>query len=397
MGRPIPLDKPRETCRRWRLQVSLGRDKLTNTYPKVSERFNGTERQAERAQIEFERRVREGGVGPSDKTAFRAYAESWLEKRSRHVRKGTLRKERNNVRNLCLHMGDARMCDIDEDMVCLVMDKLATEGGASGAPLSGATCRGTFVTLGLIMAEAKRERVVAENPCKEIEARRRPKCDTKEKGSLTLDEARMLQALLMEGEPDSHRAGLMLALNCGLSREEFTGLRWCDVDFASKCIRVQNANTADDDGLMATKNDFRQRIIPLDDAVASRLFEWKILQTDKLAQKGICVNKHTPVVSNPVGEFVHPEAFGKWWRRCRVKIGLNGYGLHQLRHTYATILCASGTDIITAARLMGHCDTTMLSRVYAHVIPEYARQAASRVGSVLGGESGIAPVPFVIG
>lgn len=397
MGRPIPLDKPRESCRRWRLQVSLGRDKLTNSYPKVSERFNGTEKQAERAQIEFEKRVREGKVRPSGKTSFRNYAESWLERREGQVRKGTLRKDKNNVRNLCLYMGDAQMRDIDEDMVCLVMDKLSTEGGASGVPLGGATCRGTFVTLSLIMADAKREKVTVENPCKEIEARRRPKCDTKEKDSLTLDEARMLQGLLMEDEPDSHRIGIMLALNCGLSREEFTGLRWCDVDFGSKCLRVQNANTADDDELMTTKNDFRQRIIPLDGAVADRLFEWKILQADKLAQKGIRASRHTPVVSNLVGEFMHPEAFGKWWRRYRAEIGLDGYGLHQLRHTYATILCASGTDIVTAARLMGHCDTTMLSRVYAHMIPEYARQAANRVGSVLGGESGITPVPFVIG
>ena len=101
-------------------------------------------------------------------------------------------------------------------------------------------------------------------------------------------------------------------------------------------------------------------------------------------------------MSNKVGEFTHPEAFGKWWRRYRKKIGLEGYTLHQLRHTYATILCASGVDIITASKLMGHCDTTMLSRIYAHMIPEYAREAANKVGSILNGESGMSPVPFVM-
>lgn len=39
----------------------------------------------------------------------------------------------------------------------------------------------------------------------------------------------------------------------------------------------------------------------------------------------------------------------------------------------------------------------MLSRVYAHMIPEYARQAAANVGSVLGGDTGVTPVPFMMG
>lgn len=397
MAKPIALEKPRETCRKWKLQASLGKDKLTGKYSKVSKRFYGTEKQAERAQFEFEKEVKEGAVRPTGKATFDDYSASWLAKRAEHVRKGTLRKDTCHVKNLRLYMGNARMCDIDTDVVCQVMDKLATEGGVSGTPLSGATCRGAFVTLSLILDDAKREKVVAENPCKEIESRRRPKCDTKEKDALSLDEARALQSLLMQGAPDSHRTGVMLALNCGLSREEFTGLCWCDVDFSSKCLRVERANTADEKELMATKNNFRQRIIPLDKAVAERLFEWKTLQAEQLAKKGIKATKHTPVVSNPVGEFIHPEAYGKWWRRYRKKIGLEEYGLHQLRHTYATILCASGTDIITASKLMGHCDTTMLSRVYAHVIPEYARQAATKVGSVLGGGAEVAPVPFVFG
>lgn len=397
MGCVIPLTEPRGKCRQWKLQVSLGRDKLTGKYPKVSKRFHGTERQAMRALCEFEKEVFSGVIALDGKTEFGEYAEAWLDKRKGQVRNGTLRKNRVHVRNLAKYMGNARMCDIDAGMVQHAMDMLETEGGVSGRPLSGTTRQGTFVTLSLILADAVRDKAIAANPCKEVESRHRPKCDTEEKESLTLDEARDLQALLMKGTPDAHRVGLMLALNCGLSREEFTGLCWADVDLGSKCLRVKMANTVDEDGLTDTKNGYRRRIIPLDDAVALRLAEWKSVQTETLAAKGIRTNKRTPVVSNPVGELMHPEAFGKWWRRYREKLGLGDYGLHQLRHTFATILCASGTDIITAANLMGHCDTTMLSRVYAHVIPEYARNATARVGSVLGGGADVAPVPFVIG
>lgn len=397
MGCVIPLPQPRSKCRLWKLQVSLGRDKLTGKYPRACRNFEGTEKQAKRALYEFERELKLGPVVFDGKTPFGTYAEAWLDEREGQVRSGTLRKNRVHVRNLAKYMGNARMCDIDADMVRHVMDMLETEGGVSGRPLSGTTRQGTFVTLSLILDDAVRDKAIAANPCKEVESRHRPKCDTEEKESLTLAEARDLQAHLMEGAPDPRRVGLMLALNCGLSREEFTGLCWADVDLRSKCIQVKTANTVDEDGLTDTKNGYRRRIIPLDDEVAARLTEWKRVQAETLAAEGIRTSKQTPVVSNPVGELMHPEAFGKWWRRYREKLGLGDYGLHQLRHTYATILCASGTDIITAANLMGHCDTTMLSRVYAHVIPEYARSAAARVGSVLSGDADVAPVPFVIG
>lgn len=397
MGSVIPLSQPRSKCRQWRLQVSLGRDKLTGKYPKATRRFEGTERQAKRALYEFEKEVEAGGVAMQSKSPFSSFSKAWLEERALYARNGTIRKNRVQVRSLNIWMGDVRMCDIDAEVVRHVMDMLSTKGGISGKPLSGTTCQGVFATLGLILENAKRKKLIASNPCRELETRHRPKCDTGEKDALSLEEARSLQALLMEGRPDSHKIGLMLALNCGLSREEFTALRWRDADLESRCLRVQSANTSDDDELVGTKNKYRKRIVPFDEAVASRLSEWRNTQEAELSAKGIALTRTTPIVSNPVGELMHPEAFGKWWRRFRKGIGLDNYGLHQLRHTYATILCASGVDLITASKLMGHCDTSMLSRVYAHVIPEYARSAADKVGSVLGGNEEIAPLPFTTG
>lgn len=395
-GSIIPCDKPEKTCRNWILQVHLGRNKLTGKYEKKQRRFHGSKTQAKQALRGFIAEIEAGQITFDQTVIFKEFATKWLHEREKTVRKGTSRKDKCNVKNLIKHMGGARMCDIDAAMIVHVMDLLATVGGMAGKPLSGSTCQGAFITLGLILSAAVRAGVIPENPCKYVDKTQRPKNDTKEKDSLTLDEARELQEILMEGDPDPRRIGLLLALNCGLSREEFTGLSWSDIDFGAKCLRVKYANTADDDELMDTKNDYRQRIIPLDDAVADRLYEWKLLQAEKLAKKGIRTNKHTAIVSNPVGEFIHPEAFGKWWRRYRKKIGLDEYGLHQLRHTFATILCASGADIITASKLMGHCDTTMLSRIYAHMIPEYARQATNNVASVLSGNAEVNTVPFLL-
>ena len=56
------------------------------------------------------------------------------------------------------------------------------------------------------------------------------------------------------------------------------------------------------------------------------------------------------------------------------------YCLYALRHTWATTALQRGVDPITVSQLMGHTDTNMLARTYAHLAhdPVYLQQAAAR-------------------
>lgn len=42
-------------------------------------------------------------------------------------------------------------------------------------------------------------------------------------------------------------------------------------------------------------------------------------------------------------------------------------GFHELRHTYASLLAQSGADLLTISKLLGHADTRITSRHYAHL------------------------------
>jgi site-specific recombinase XerD len=55
--------------------------------------------------------------------------------------------------------------------------------------------------------------------------------------------------------------------------------------------------------------------------------------------------------------------------------------LYALRHIWATNALKKGVDPITVSVLMGHSDTNMLARKYAHLThdPVYLQQAAQRV------------------
>lgn len=42
-------------------------------------------------------------------------------------------------------------------------------------------------------------------------------------------------------------------------------------------------------------------------------------------------------------------------------------GFHELRHTYASLLAQAGADLLTISKLLGHADTRVTSRHYAHL------------------------------
>ena len=52
---------------------------------------------------------------------------------------------------------------------------------------------------------------------------------------------------------------------------------------------------------------------------------------------------------------------------------------HDLRHTFATMMIAGGTDVRTVASYLGHSNIAMTLNTYAEVDPEAKRAAVSKV------------------
>src|SRR5205085_7066134 len=67
-------------------------------------------------------------------------------------------------------------------------------------------------------------------------------------------------------------------------------------------------------------------------------------------------------------------------RRKTVKRLATKYSLYALWHAYCTEALESGLDAVTVSVLMGHRNTTMISRVYSHVDQRHRhmREAANR-------------------
>jgi integrase len=80
-------------------------------------------------------------------------------------------------------------------------------------------------------------------------------------------------------------------------------------------------------------------------------------------------------------------AIRKSWNAAVKKAGLADFRFHDLRHTFASHLVASGVDIVTVKELLGHADIKMTMR-YAHSAPASKVKAVASLENSIGEEHG---------
>ena len=73
----------------------------------------------------------------------------------------------------------------------------------------------------------------------------------------------------------------------------------------------------------------------------------------------------------------------KQFRRLLTQSGLPRCRFHDLRHSAASFMLAEGVAMRVISEVLGHADSAITSRVYAHVASELQREATGRVDALL--------------
>jgi len=103
----------------------------------------------------------------------------------------------------------------------------------------------------------------------------------------------------------------------------------------------------------------------------------------------------------PVEPFVFPgrvpgthlENCKRFWRAIRKEAGLDWLRIHDLRHTFASVLASAGASLPMIGALLGHtkADTTLR---YAHLLDDPLRKLTDQVGHVVTGTTPAEVVPL---
>lgn len=172
-----------------------------------------------------------------------------------------------------------------------------------------------------------------------------------------------------------------LATETGMRRWEVFGLTWGSVDLHQRCARASQSLTVEG-RIKEPKTRAGERTVGFTSDGAKHLALWKQRQAVELMKLGIKQDDSTPVCCSDAGTCYDLPNFERWWRRFRARYGFEGLKFHELRHTQATQLLASGVDIKTVQERLGHPNAAITLTWYAHTIPENDRKAADLIGEL---------------
>ncbi|MBH0781351.1 tyrosine-type recombinase/integrase [Nocardia bovistercoris] len=172
-----------------------------------------------------------------------------------------------------------------------------------------------------------------------------------------------------------------IASHCGLRRGEVCGLKWSDLD--DGVITVERQLVCTPDGIIedTPKSDASGRSVSVGTAGVKLLTAHRSDQRAELLSWGVGKGSGY-MFTTPTGETLDPHWVSKEFKRQVTAADLPPIRFHDLRHTAASLMLASGSDMKTVSEILGHSDLTITGNIYASVY-EDAKDAAVEAVSVL--------------
>jgi integrase len=158
----------------------------------------------------------------------------------------------------------------------------------------------------------------------------------------------------LQNLPDMGRDYITLLLFTGMRRKEAAGLRWSEVDFDNRIIR-----------LPAARVKTRSAVdLPMTDIVADLLIARRQLGDANY----VFLSRES-----------HINGDG-WTKTLRKKTGLE-FSIHDLRRTYATVAESCDIPFLALKALLNHSAGSGITERYVGMTPERLREPAQRVAN----------------
>ncbi|WEV68751.1 site-specific integrase [Bifidobacterium sp. ESL0775] len=360
-----------------------GRGQRTKTFDKLAD--------AEEFQAAMEDDVRRGRYHDprQENRLFADVAEEWVNSKL-DIRPGTLGRYRRELRLYVNPMwGDKPLRSITERGLQEWVKRLS-EGGyptdddsnARGTkPLAPRSIRNIVrVVTGGVLDYAERRHWITGNPMDNVST---PKITTEDDDMvlLSIGEVEELAeaAQTVKGNPQD---ALIVRFQAyvGTRIGETFALRVRDMDFGTRRARIRQTWTDDGKGrqMLGLPKNGHQRSVAFPDFLEESLrFQCEGHSADDFVFR-----------ANRGGNlWVNTWRTRIWYPALRLA-GMEHVRIHDLRHTYASIAIANGTDVKTLQEQLGHASATITLNTYARLWPERLDEVADAVARARASELG---------
>jgi integrase len=264
-------------------------------------------------------------------------------------------------RHILPKLGDIPISSLRRSDVVVWVTMLSASG------LAASTIDNVYTVLAMVMRSATYDRLIPASPCFKIKLPPRP---TRQLAVFDPDQIRVL----LQAVRPQHYAALATAVGTGLRQAELLGLRLPRINLLRRELAVEGQCLTPAAGGMPhltdnLKTPASRRVVPLPrfvvEALGSHIDRYPTGPGESL-------------FTNPRNGLWRRGAFNdSVWKPTLVRAGLPiGYGLHALRHTYASSLISEGLHPKVIQARLGHKSIVETMDTYGHLFPDQNEETA---------------------
>ena len=365
----------RRGARSWR--IKLERDSDIPGKRKVHyETIRGKRQDAERRLTQLLAQADAGTLVEPSRVTVRESIDTWLNGAHGLAPKTAERYSQLAAQQIYPHLGAILVQKLKPAKVQDWHGILLQSGGKDGKPLSAQTVTHAH----RVLHRALERGVVNETLARNVASIISPPKVEKEEIDILNDEEVSEALSKLKGHALSSIASVGLAT--GMRRGELLALRWSDCDLDSATMRIERSLEETKEGglrFKVPKTKCSRRTISLPPSAVTVLREHRLKQLELRLTLGL--GRPGPVAlvfCNQDGSPMSPDNLSRDWGRACKSLGLPKVMFHSLRHTHVSALIASGVDVVTISRRIGHSSPTVTLNTYGHLFKNTMRRLPTR-------------------
>ena len=327
----------------------------------LSTGLKATQRNKTKAQVVLAAKLEElQGVVYSDKILFADWIDKWLDHHAKEVGEVTIQGYRQHIkkhigpyfRECGVYLQEVRKADIQG-----YYDYLLERG------LSANTVRHHKNVLYAALKYAVDEEIIVNNPAARADL---PKVEKPVHTVYTLE---LLNKLLDAAKDEVIFPAVFIAVHFGLRRSEIAGLEWNAIDLEAQTLTVCKTVSKFSKEVISnrTKTKNSLRTLPIPDSLIPTFRQLRIKQAKERLAAGPDYVDGDWFCRFPDGNRFHPDYISRAFNKLLKKNGLPHISFHELRHTLASLLIETGSDLKRVSEILGHADIATTADLYGHL------------------------------
>lgn len=177
-----------------------------------------------------------------------------------------------------------------------------------------------------------------------------------------------------------------LALATGMRQMEILGLKWTDLDWTRRTLKVERQLVRPEEGkvvFVSPKTRAGKRSLPLGSKTIEVLREHHEHQCAERIATGDKWQENNLIFTSGVGSPVDPRNLLRDFKKLLRDAGLPAIRFHDLRHTAASLMLNNNVPVISVSKMLGHAHPSITLNVYGHILPSTQAEFAEMIDGLI--------------